>query len=217
MNADASTLLKACAEIDTSAWSDALDELGISGVASGVPQRSGQGRFAAFAVTASLSHGPLGSIPRAEFAVGRMIAAVGPGQVLMMDAQGVEISCFGGLASTATRMQGVSAVVIDGGCRDLAQMQATGLWLAARHVTPVTGKKRLRLDALNVPVTIGGVPVSPGDLVIGDETGLIVVPAARIAEAKAAADRIVATDAEVERRVHAGEPFGQAAASANYI
>ena len=211
------TFLDACAAIDTSAWSDALDELKIDGVVKGVPQRSGQGRFAAFAVTASLSNGPLGSIPRSDFAVGRMIASVGPGQVLMMDAQGIEISCFGGLASTATRMQGVPAVVIDGGCRDLAQMQETGLWLAARHVTPITGKKRLRLDAMNMPVKIGGVPVAPGDLVIGDETGIIVVPKDRITEAKAAADRIVATDAEVERRVHAGEPFGQAASAANYI
>lgn len=215
--ADTDTLLDACAAIDTSAWSDALDEFGITGVVSGVPQRAGQGRFAAFAVTASLSHGPLGSFPRPDFAVGRMIAAVGPGQVLVIDAKGVEISCFGGLASTATKMQGVAAVLIDGGCRDLDQVRDTGLWLAARHVTPMTGKKRMRVESINQPVQLGGASVRPGDLVIGDDTGIVVIPQERIAEVKAAVDRIVATDAEVERRIHAGEPFGQAAAAANYI
>jgi regulator of RNase E activity RraA len=145
---DSAELLQRCKAIGTSTWSDALDACGISGVVRGFAQRSGSGRFAGFAVTARESAGALGSFPRAEFGVGKMIAAVGPGQVLMADVSGAEISTFGGLAALATQQRGAAAVVIDGGCRDVEELRATGLWLASRFVTPTTGKTRLKLESI---------------------------------------------------------------------
>ena len=217
MDADSRTLLDACAKIDCSAWSDALDECGIDGVVRGLPQRSGKGRFAAFAVTAKQTAGPLGAYPRQDFGVGRMIAAVGQGYALMVDTDGAEVSTFGGLAALASKMQGVAAVVIDGACRDLHEIQETGLWLASRHVTPTTGKKRIRLDMMGGPITVGGIMVREGDLIVGDDTGLIVVPRGEIDRVKAVAERVVTTDREVEALIRAGRPFGEAASAANYI
>src|SRR6266496_3878663 len=173
---DTAELLRRCMTIGTSTWSDALDQCGISGVVRGLVQRSGSGRFAGFAVTARESAGALGSFPRAEFGVGKMIAAVGPGQVLMADVSGAEISTFGGLAELATQQRGAAAVVIDGGCRDVEELRATGLWLASRFVTPTTGKTRLKRESIGAEVTIGGIAVRAGDLVVGDDTGIIVVP-----------------------------------------
>ena len=214
---DTAQLLQRCKAIGTSTWSDALDQCGIAGVVRGLVQRSGHGRFAGFAVTARERAGALGSFPRTEFGVGKMIAAIEPGDVLMADVGGADISTFGGLAALATQKRGAAAVVIDGGCRDVEEIRASGLWLASRSVTPTTGKTRLKLEALGEPVTIGGISVKPGDLVAGDDTGIVVVPRSDLARVLEAAERMLATDAAVERALHAGKSFSEAAAAANYI
>jgi regulator of RNase E activity RraA len=210
-------LLARCAGIGTSTWSDAMDACGIDGVVRGLTQRSGEGRFAACAVTARETAGPLGAFPRTAFGVGEMIAAVGPGQVLMVDLGGAEVSTFGGLASLATVRRGAAAVIIDGACRDVDEMRAEGLWLASRSVTPTTGKTRLKLEAIGEPVTIGGVAVRSGDIVVGDDTGMVVVPRGEVDRVLAEADRMLAIDHAMERAIRAGKPFKEAAAEANYI
>ncbi len=214
---DTAELLRRCMTIGTSTWSDALDQCGISGVVRGLVQRSGRGRFAGFAVTARERAGALGSYPRAEFGVGKMIAAIEPGNVLMADVGGADVSTFGGLAALATQKRGAAGVVIDGGCRDVEEIRATGVWLASRSVTPTTGKTRLKLEALGEAVMIGGIPVKPGDLVAGDDTGIVVVPRGDLERVIDAAERMLATDAALERALHAGKSFSEAAAAANYI
>src|SRR5207248_9606514 len=102
-------LLQRCKSIGTGAWSDALDACGISGVVRGLLQRSGRGRFAGFAVTARERAGELGSFPRADFGVGKMIAALEPGGVLMADLGGADVSTFGGLAALATKQRGAAS------------------------------------------------------------------------------------------------------------
>jgi regulator of RNase E activity RraA len=141
-------LLPRCERIATSTWSDALDELATKGVVTGLSQRSGSGRFAGYAVTAREVAGPLRAFARREFAVGSLIASVGPGQVLAVDAGGAQVSTFGGLATLATRLRGAAAAVIDGGCRDIDEIRATNLWLASRFVTPVSGKTRIRVESI---------------------------------------------------------------------
>jgi regulator of RNase E activity RraA len=210
-------LLGRCKAIGTSTWSDALDQCGISGVVRGLAQRSGRGRFAGFAVTARERAGALGSFPRTDFGVGKMIAAIGPGDVLMADVGGADVSTFGGLAALATRTRGAAAVVIDGGCRDVEEIRASDLWLASRSVTPTTGKTRLKLEALDEPVTIGGTAVKPGDLVVGDDTGIVVVPRTDLDRVLELAERMLTTDAALEAALHAGKSFSEAATAANYI
>lgn len=210
-------LLARCAAIGTSTWADAMDTLGIAGVVQGIERRGGQGRIAGFAVTARHVWGGLGDFDRADFAVGRLVAATGPGRVLMVDAGGTCISTFGGIASLAASRRQATAVVIDGACRDVDEIRATGLWLASRHVTPLTGKTRLRLQAMGETVTIGGVRVAEGDLVVGDDTGLVVVPRARLQDVLAAAKHALEVDERVERGIRDGLSFAEAAAAANYI
>jgi regulator of RNase E activity RraA len=214
---DTAQLLQRCQAIGTSTWSDALDQCGLSGIVRGLLQRGGRGRFAGFAATARARAGALGSFPRAEFGVGKMIAAIESGDVLVADLGGADVSTFGGLAALATRKRGAAAVVIDGGCRDVEEIRATGLWLASRSVTPTTGKTRLKLEALGGPVMIGGIPVKPEDLVAGDDTGIVVIPRGDLARVLDAAERMLATDAAVEKALHEGKSFSEAAAAANYI
>jgi len=78
MDTNESRLLKRCAAIAVSSWSDALDELGIDGVLQGISQRSGSGRMCGFAVTARQLSGRLGDFEKSDFAVGRLVDATGP-------------------------------------------------------------------------------------------------------------------------------------------
>lgn len=213
----AESLLARCAAIAVSSWSDALDEFGIEGVMQGIVQRSGSGRMCGFAVTAKQVPGRLGDFDKSDFAVGRLVAATGPGTVLVIDVDGAPISTLGGLASLAASRRGATGVVIDGACRDVDEIRETGLWLASRWIAPTTGKRRLQLQPLGGTVSAGGVAVAEGDLVVGDETGIVVVPRARLEAVLEAADRIVAVDAGVEKRIRAGESFAQAAAGAGYL
>ena len=101
MNTDEQRLLARCTAIGVSSWSDALDELAIGGVLQGITQRSGSGRMCGFAVTARQLPGRLGDFEKSDFAVGRLVAAAGPGKVLMVDVGGAPVSTLGGLASTS--------------------------------------------------------------------------------------------------------------------
>ena len=98
MDTNEQKLLARCAAIGVSSWSDALDELAINGVLQGITQRSGSGRMCGFAVTARQLSGRLGDFEKSDFAVGPLVAATGPGKVLMVDVGGAPISTLGGLA-----------------------------------------------------------------------------------------------------------------------
>ena len=217
MSSAETVLLARCARMGSSTWSDALDNLGINGVVQGLMRRSGEGLKVGFATTARHTWGPQGGFDRADFAAGKLVAATGPGRVLMVDMGGASISTFGGLAASAAKRRQATGVVIDGGCRDVDEIRRSGLWLASRSVTPVTGKTRLKLQALGEEVTIGGVTVHEGDLVVGDDTGIVVVPRSGLARAVEEAERILEVDLAVERGIEEGKTFADAAAAANYI
>jgi 3-hexulose-6-phosphate synthase / 6-phospho-3-hexuloisomerase len=217
MDAGSSALLERCARIGSSTWSDALDEFGIDGVVRGLIQRSGRDRCAGFAVTIKQSTGRLGAYPRGDFGAGKIVEASGPGRVAMVDMGGAEVSTFGGLAALASSMRGATGIAIDGAARDIDEIRATGVWLASRFVTPTTGKKRVRLEAFGQPVTIGGVTVRQGDLVIGDETGIVVVPKEDLDRVLGKAEKFLEMDLAMEQSVKAGKSFAQAAAAADYI
>lgn len=210
-------LKRRCEPIATSTWADALDVVGIHGVVQGITLRAGTGRVIGTAVTGRQVCGKLGDFDRSEFAVGKLVAATGPGKILMIDVGGQPVSTFGGIASTAASMQKATAVIIDGACRDVDEIRETGLWMASRHVTPLTGKGRLKLVEMGGTVTIGGVTVREGDLVVGDDTGIVVIPQERVEEVLAAAEAALAVDDAVLAGVKSGKTFAESAAAANYI
>lgn len=217
MNSIDAKLLQRCSRIGSSTWADALDTLNIDGVTRDITLRAGASRILGEAVTARHAWGKLGDFDRADFAVGRLVEASGPGKILVIDVDGQPISTFGGIASKAAALRGATAVLIDGACRDVDEIRATGLWMASRHVTPLTGKSRLCLREMGGQVSLGGISVKQGDLIVGDETGIVVIPREAIEQALVAAEAILAVDIEVENAVSSGISFAQAAATANYI
>jgi 3-hexulose-6-phosphate synthase/6-phospho-3-hexuloisomerase len=203
--------------IATSTWSDALDHLGIRGVMEGIIVRSGSERIVGRAVTIHQDVGALGMYPVEEFAVGRMLQAAATGDVLVIDMGGATVSTLGGLASHAAVARGIAGVIIDGGCRDIEEIGPTGLLVASRHVTPTSGKQRVRVTGINEPVHVGGVSVSLGDTVIADLTGIVVVPAARMGEVLALAEHLESQDARFRAALDTGGDFGEIAATLRHL
>jgi 3-hexulose-6-phosphate synthase / 6-phospho-3-hexuloisomerase len=213
-----SDLLARCRAIATSTWSDALDELGVPGVPLAIAVRSGTGTtIAGTAVTVREIPGELGAYPASAFKPSRFLEAAGAGTVIVIDIGGAAASSCGGLVAQAAVQQGVAGVVVDGGCRDLADIRATGLWVASRHVTPASGRGRVQVDGVNVPVMIGGIRVEPGDIIVGDDTGVVCIPASRLQEALVIAEELTLKDTRFANALREGHTFAAASAHLRHV
>ena len=111
-------------------------------------------------------------------AMNRALLALRPGDVLVVDMGGDHRHAPVGAVTVAAAMaQGAAAVVVDGVATDLLELREAGLPVFARGASCLTTKRVYgNRSALNVPVTCGGVSVNPGDLVLGDDNGLIILP-----------------------------------------
>ena len=100
-----------------------------------------------------------------------------PGDVLVVEAMTeTPISIMGGIAAATATEIGLAGVIVDGAIRDVDQVQASGLPVWSRAVTPRCGKGRMEAVSVNNRIRCGGVQVVPGDLVIADDTGLCFIP-----------------------------------------
>ena len=98
-----------------------------------------------------------------------------PGDVLVIEGLR-HISNMGGIMATTAKRQGLAGAVVDGGVRDIGHSRSIGFPIWSKDVSPITGKWRVVTEKINVKVTIAGIAVQPGDLVIADETGVCFVP-----------------------------------------
>jgi regulator of RNase E activity RraA len=116
-----------------------------------------------------------------------------PGDVIVVEAGDDEMAVAGGNVCAVAQRRGMAGFVIDGVIRDLAESRANGFPLFARGVSPIPGAKD-GPGEINGTITCGGIAVHPGDVIVADEEGIVVVPRAQAAEvlkkgdAKAAAD-----------------------------
>jgi len=100
-----------------------------------------------------------------------------PDDVIIAAAGGsMRSGLWGELLSTAARRTGCVGVVVDGAVRDVAKMTAMGFAVWARGASPYDSRNRNRVIDEGVPVEIGGVRITPGDLVVADIDGIVVVP-----------------------------------------
>jgi len=124
-------------------------------------------------------------MPRGDGALSRpAIQSIQPGDVLVIDQDGDEqVSCWGEMTSLATKMRGAVGVIIDGAATDWREIREQQMPTFARAVTARIGS-RLELPggSLNETITVGGVTVNDGDLVVADDSGICVLSAARAEE-----------------------------------
>lgn len=113
-----------------------------------------------------------------------------PGSVVVVESGDLNYALAGGNVCAVAQRRGIAAFVLDGLVRDLAEVREAGFPVFARGVIPVPGGKK-KLGRLGGAVRVGGVGVHPGDIVVADEEGIVVTPAARREEVlRAALDKL---------------------------
>ncbi len=151
-------------------------------------------------------HGPAFTVQGAggdNLALQRAILEAPAGSVLVADVNGAAWGHWGEVLAVAAQARGIRGLVIDGGVRDTAEMAGLGFPVFSRHVN-VRGTRKLFRGALNVHVEVGGIRVVPGDLVVGDADGVVVIPTQAARRAVDEADHRVAQEAGIITRLKAG-------------
>jgi 4-hydroxy-4-methyl-2-oxoglutarate aldolase len=129
----------------------------------------------------------------------------GEGDVLVVaPTEPTEHGYFGELLATAVQQRGVRGLVIEGGCRDVAELERMGFPVWSRYVSAL-GTVKEELGTVNVPVEIAGQRVAPGDIVVADDDGVVVVERERAAEVLEACRAREDKEARSRERYAAGE------------
>ena len=142
--------------------------------------------------------------PADNLAVFGALSIARPGDVIVCAADAfAETAVTGDLMLGMMKNRGVAAFVTDGFVRDIQGIRAVGLPCYAAGVTP-NSPARNGPGTVGLPVVVGGVAVNAGDLVIGDEDGVVIVPAARIKQTIERLPAIRAAEADLDAKVKAG-------------
>jgi 4-hydroxy-4-methyl-2-oxoglutarate aldolase len=193
--------------------SDAMDELGIAGVVPSALLRPSDP--AARIVGRALTVRNIASTTAVADKVRAGVSGLSEieahniaeaGDVLVL--QGVDlVSNMGGISATIGRRQGELGAIVDGAVRDIDHSRSIGYAIWSRSISPITGKWRIETVAVNKPVSICGIDVDPGDLVLADETGVCFIPRARAAEVLETAQHNAATEKLREEKIASGAPI----------
>ncbi|MFD9700105.1 DUF1932 domain-containing protein [Lentzea sp. NPDC059081] len=139
-----------------------------------------------------------------NLALHRAIATSQPGDVLVVNGGGdVTRALLGELMAERAKLRGVRGIVVDGAVRDVVELEKIGFPVWARGVC-AAGPYKNGPGQVDVPVAVGGVVVQPGDLVVGDDDGVIVVPAAEAAASLLAGRAVEADEARRRTAILAG-------------
>jgi 4-hydroxy-4-methyl-2-oxoglutarate aldolase len=207
-------MLERLAKLDTCSVSDSLDTMSVNGVLLGLAGLSTQRRIVGRAVTVKLV--PSDGKKAARHLGTAAVEASGPASVIVVEHNGrTDVAGWGGILSLAAKRRGTAGVIIDGACRDVDEAREMQLPIYARVGVPRTARGRIMEENWNIPVELCGIRIAPGDYLIADGSGVVVIPQDIAAELILRAERIVATEALMAQAVREGEPVSEVM-GANY-
>jgi regulator of RNase E activity RraA len=133
------------------------------------------------------------------------IEAAKPGDIIVIDNGGQpQFACWGGLLSLSAKFKGLSGVIIDGASRDIDEARDLGFPVYARGVVPMTARGRVVQESFNQEIQFAGVQCRPGDLVLADGSGIIIIPRQKEEEVVAAAEGIFRKEQEMADGIRKG-------------
>ena len=186
------------ATLSACAVSDAMAQLGLHGTVSTLSAAACGDVVIGPAYTVRFTEGGTG-------AFNDYLPTVPSGSVVVIDAGGrTDVSAWGGLISAEAQRRGVLATVINGACRDVNELRDLGYQVFAISSTPASGRGVMSSDEVGSTLEIDGVAVRPGDVVVVDADGAVVVPRDRADEVLALARAIGARDQALHQLIRGG-------------
>jgi 4-hydroxy-4-methyl-2-oxoglutarate aldolase len=195
-----------CKRHATTTLSDAMDRLGIPGQALGIAPLDRGFRMVGRAFTVR-------TIPVATVSgtVGDYIDEVPEGGVVVLDNGGrLDATVWGDILTIMAHRMGLAGTVIHGVCRDASRSLELGYPIFSRGVCMRTGRGRVQSDGYQVPVSLGDVRVEPGDMLVGDADGVVVVPQGRLDDVLAASRDITDAEERIRQEIEAGSRLDEA-------
>lgn len=199
-------------ELDTPSVTDAMDRLGLTGGLLGIhgvvrgTKLCGQA-FTVHYTACGQIHGT----------VGDFLDDVESGEVVVIDNGGrLHCTVWGDIMAYCASSRGIAGTVIDGVCRDIPVIEELRYPIFTKGTYMVTGKDRVYVDAVNEPVAISNVQVLPGDLMLADDSGAVVIPFDHVESVLKAALEIEEKEQFIRDQIRAGMSLKKARELSGY-
>lgn len=180
-------ILEQFQNIDTSTISDALDKNGLTGQCLGIKSFNPKWKIVGRAFT--VKYGPVDVV---KGTVGDFIDDVPEGGIVVLDNQGrIDCTVWGDILTSVARRRGIAGTVIDGVCRDTNRSLELDYPIFSLGRYMRTGKDRVQVDGVGCHVNIATTRVRPGDIVVGDADGVVIIP-------REFEEKVLATALEIE-------------------
>ncbi|AIC22670.1 MULTISPECIES: RraA family protein [Pseudomonas] len=202
------SLLEQCAALDTASLSDALDSLGIDAGLLGIIQQVPGTRCSGFAFT--VLYEPVNQNDGFKNAA-NYIDEVPPGSVVVSSNAGrLDATVWGDILTHVAVQRNVRGTLIDGVARDIDTVTRLNYPLFSRGRFMQSGKNRVQLKATQVAVEVSGVTIHPGDLIVGDASGCLVIPIDKAEEVIKRAIAVEKTERDIIASVSQGLSLAEA-------
>lgn len=204
------------ARLDACALSDALDQLGLPPSVTGLQALSVRQRISGRVTTVRLAAGkaPDGA-PTRHLCTAAIDGSQAGAVIVVEQRTGEECAGWGGILSNAARGRALSGVIVEGLARDVDEATDIGFPVYGRGSTARTARGRIHEAETGGAIRVGDVIVGDGDYVVADSSGAAFVPADRILEVLAAAERVATKEGVMTKAVLAGQPVSRVM-GANY-
>ena len=190
-------------KLSTTNLSDALDKMGSRGAVIGIRPLFGMPKVVGRAMTIKIT---AAGMTKSKHHLGiEAIASAQNGDVIVIDNHGdTQNNCWGEILTCAAKTKGISGVIIDGAARDVDACEMMGFPVFARAVVPITARGRVMQEDFNCLVRLGDVQVRPGDILVGDINGVVVIPPEIIEEVLTEAEKIMEKEENMKRDILSG-------------
>ena len=181
-------------KLSTTNLSDAMDKVGVRGAVIGIRPMYDCPRIVGRAVTIKIT---AAGMMKSKHHLGvQAIDSSEEGDIIIIDNRGdLNNNCWGEVLSMGAKMKGVSGVVVDGAARDIDMCKEFEFPVYARGTIPITARGRIMQESFNEVIRIGDVQVRPGDIVMADINGVVVIPVEKVDEVLGAAEDIFKKEA----------------------
>ena len=153
--------------------------------------------------------------PGATFALEKALELAKPGDVLVVDGGGYpDVILMGGLMSTRCKHRGIAGAILDAAVRDIDDIVALNFPVFSRYICPRAGTFA-EIGECQTVICCGRLPVSPGDWVVADASGIVVIPADLLNATIEKASAINLRESRIAHHLQSGKTLGESAAAAN--